>query len=62
VPEPAPKPDGEGPESEDARSAPTCPFCGARRAELISLFGTQAMTMQYRCLGCGSIFEAIKYD
>jgi len=28
---------------------------------VISLFGTQAMTLQYRCRGCGTFFEAIKY-
>ena len=26
------------------------------------MFGTQAMTLQYRCGGCGSLYEAIKYD
>jgi DNA-directed RNA polymerase subunit RPC12/RpoP len=26
------------------------------------LFGTQAMTLQYRCRRCGTLFEAIKYD
>jgi uncharacterized Zn finger protein len=39
-----------------------CPFCASRDAEVISLFGTQAMTLQYRCRGCGSLYEAIKYD
>jgi DNA-directed RNA polymerase subunit RPC12/RpoP len=29
---------------------------------VISLFGTQAMTLQYRCGACGTLFEAIKYD
>jgi len=29
---------------------------------VISLFGTQAMTLQYRCRRCGTLFEAIKYD
>jgi DNA-directed RNA polymerase subunit RPC12/RpoP len=28
---------------------------------VISLFGTQAMTLQYRCTQCGTVFEAIKY-
>jgi len=28
---------------------------------VISLFGTQAMTLQYRCRKCGTYFEAIKY-
>jgi uncharacterized Zn finger protein len=44
------------------RSEPECPFCGAREADVLSLFGTQAITLQYRCRGCGTIFEAIKYD
>jgi hypothetical protein len=29
---------------------------------VISLFGTQAMTLQYRCRMCGTVFEAIKYS
>jgi len=29
---------------------------------VISLFGTQAMTLQYRCRKCCTVFEAIKYD
>ncbi len=29
---------------------------------MLSLFGTQAMTMQYRCRRCGTVFEAIKYE
>jgi DNA-directed RNA polymerase subunit RPC12/RpoP len=29
---------------------------------VISLFGTQAMTLQYRCRRCGNVFEAVKYD
>jgi DNA-directed RNA polymerase subunit RPC12/RpoP len=28
---------------------------------VISLFGTQAMTLQYRCARCGTVFEAVKY-
>jgi len=50
------------PEAEHPRSAPRCPFCASHRNEVISLFGTQAMTLQYRCLECGSFYEAIKYD
>ena len=38
-----------------------CPHCKARDAEVISLFGTQAMTLQYRCRACGTVFEALKY-
>jgi hypothetical protein len=29
---------------------------------VISLFGTQAMTLQYRCRACGTCYEALKYD
>jgi hypothetical protein len=28
---------------------------------VISLFGTQAMTLQYRCRRCGDLYEALKY-
>jgi uncharacterized Zn finger protein len=52
VPEPA---------DERPRSAPRCPHCGASDAEVISLFGTQAMTLQYRCARCGDVYEALKY-
>ena len=44
------------------RSEPTCPHCKVSDAVVISLFGTQAMTLQYRCRKCGTLFEAIKYD
>jgi hypothetical protein len=50
------------PEAEAPRGAPKCPFCASPDAEVISLFGTQAMTLQYRCRACGSLYEAIKYD
>ena len=43
----------------ERRSAPSA---AAVTGEVISLFGTQAMTLQYRCRGCGSLYEAIKYD
>jgi len=50
-PEPEPPP----------RRAPLCPHCGAADGEVISLFGTQAMTLQYRCGSCGDLYEALKY-
>jgi hypothetical protein len=28
---------------------------------MISLFGSQAVTAQYRCVACGDCFEALKY-
>jgi rubredoxin len=52
-------PDGE---DEEPRASPRCPRCRAAGGEVISLFGTQAMTLQYRCRVCGTIYEAIKYD
>jgi hypothetical protein len=30
-------------------------------SEVISLFGAQAMTLQYRCRRCGTCYEALKY-
>ncbi|MFZ0217122.1 MAG: hypothetical protein WAM30_14420 [Candidatus Dormiibacterota bacterium] len=46
----------------DPRGAPRCPSCGSRDLDLLSLFGTQAMTLQYRCRECRTPFEAIKYE
>ena len=40
----------------------TCPFCGARSAELVSLFGSQLLLSQYRCLLCRSYFEGLRPD
>jgi len=59
---PAPRTGPTSPASGEARSDPRCPHCRERDAEVISLFGTQAMTLQYRCRKCGTLFEAIKYD
>jgi uncharacterized Zn finger protein len=44
------------------RLDPRCPHCFKHDAEVISLFGTQAMTLQYRCRACGTLFEAVKYS
>jgi hypothetical protein len=38
-----------------------CPFCRSKDTEVISLFGSQVMTMQCKCRGCGNFFEASKY-
>ena len=38
-----------------------CPFCLATDTEVISLFGSQVMTMQCKCRACGSFYEASKY-
>ena len=40
---------------------PGCPFCRSNDTEVISLFGSQVMTMQCKCRACGSFFEAGKY-
>jgi uncharacterized Zn finger protein len=47
---------------EEPREAPRCPFCGSRDARVVSLFGTQAVTLQYRCGACGTYYEALKYE
>jgi len=38
-----------------------CPFCGSKDTEVISLFGSQVITMQCKCRACGNFFEASKY-
>jgi uncharacterized Zn finger protein len=38
-----------------------CPFCRSTDTEVISLFGSQVMTMQCKCRACGSFYEASKY-
>ena len=52
-------------EGEDTRGTQererACPFCQATDVAVISLFGSQVMTMQCRCRQCGSYFEATKY-
>ncbi|MGH7762773.1 MAG: hypothetical protein ACREOY_15360 [Candidatus Dormibacteraceae bacterium] len=61
---PAPRTGSTSPASGEVapRSDPRCPHCHSQVAEVISFFGTQAMTLQYRCRKCGTLFEAIKYD
>jgi uncharacterized Zn finger protein len=54
-------PQPKKPDKTAPRSDPRCPHCSKRDAEVISLFGTQAMTLQYRCRACGTLFEAVKY-
>jgi transcription elongation factor Elf1 len=51
----------------DHRAAPEperkrrCPFCESNDTEVISLFGSQVMTLQCKCHACGTFFEASKY-
>jgi len=47
--------------AEDDLKSPTCPFCHGTDTEIISLFGSQVMTMQCKCRACGSFYEASKY-
>ena len=70
LPDPPPRA-GEGEETSGSgegesgsgvgEGARSCPFCQATDVEVISLFGSQVMTMQCRCRQCGSYFEATKY-
>jgi transposase-like protein len=39
---------------------PTCPFCESAAVELVSLWGGQLITSQWRCEACGSYFEALR--
>jgi hypothetical protein len=39
-----------------------CPFCNVASAELVSLFGSQLLLSQYRCMACGSYFEGLRND
>jgi hypothetical protein len=41
---------------------PACPFCASVDTELVSQFGGQIITAQWRCSGCGSYFEALRDD
>jgi hypothetical protein len=46
----------------DESPLPACPFCEAPHTVLVSPFGCQHMTAQYRCSTCGSYFEAVRED
>ena len=59
--DPAPRA-GEGDFPVGGREiSPKCPFCRSADVDVISLFGSQVMTMQCKCRACGSFFEASKY-
>jgi transposase-like protein len=50
------------PRSADSCAAtPACPFCGSSETELVSLFGSSALTSQYYCRQCRSPFEQVKW-
>ncbi len=59
---PRPARPGPDPRQTARRHAPRCPGCGTHYVEVISLFGQQAITLQYRCRRCGTPFEALKYE
>ncbi|MGI9149146.1 MAG: hypothetical protein ACR2IK_21785 [Chloroflexota bacterium] len=44
------------------QSFAACPFCSSDSVELVSLFGSQLLLSQYRCLACGSYFEGVRRD
>jgi hypothetical protein len=46
---------------EHGTAGAMCPFCRSKETEVISLFGSQVMTMQCKCRACGNFFEASKY-
>lgn len=46
----------------EGREPVRCPFCGTQDAQVISLFGSQLLTSQYRCHACGSYFEGLRED
>ncbi len=39
-----------------------CPFCGSRKVELFSLWGSIISTSQYYCLSCRTVFERMKWE
>jgi transposase-like protein len=43
-------------------TAPACPFCNAQSAERVGQWGGQIITSQWRCLACGSYFEAVREE
>jgi hypothetical protein len=43
-------------------STPPCPFCDGARVELVGHWGGQIITAQWRCLSCGTYYEAVRAD
>ena len=60
TPHPDPPPQG-GKDQTRPGSGKKCPQCDSQSFEVISLFGSQVMTMQCHCRKCGNYFEASKY-
>ena len=40
----------------------SCPFCNSGRVERVGQWGGQLVTSQWRCVACGSYFEALRED
>jgi transposase-like protein len=55
------RPDVETGRSGPAEAGPACPFCGSTETEMVSLFGSSALTSQYYCRACRSAFEQVKW-
>lgn len=45
-----------------APAFPPCPFCHSSDVELVSAFGAQIITSQFRCRSCNTYFEAVRED
>ena len=41
---------------------PACPFCDATTVQRVGQWGGQIITAQWRCMACGSYFEALRED
>lgn len=39
-----------------------CPFCDSDEVELVSAWGGQLITSQFRCRQCNTPFEAVRED
>jgi hypothetical protein len=46
---------------DSPRPGPRSPHSASTPGAVISLFGSQAVTAQFRCAVCGDCFEALKY-
>jgi C4-type Zn-finger protein len=40
----------------------SCPFCDSSDVELVSPWGGQIITSQWRCRACNTYFEAVRDD
>lgn len=54
--------DGQAEEAVGEADTTRCPFCGAETVDLVSFFGSQLLTSQFRCASCMSYFEGLRDD